>query len=508
MTVLDYLVIALYAVGMLAVGKYYARRAKTSDDYLLGGRKMSPFMIGISLFATITSTLSYLAYPGEMIRHGPMLFAQLAAFPAVFFIVGWGLIPWIMGQKVTSGYELLEARLGMTGRLIGSGMFVTLRMFWMASILYATSTAVLIPLLEIDPEQAYLWAPILSTVMGTLTLIYTAEGGMRAVVMTDALQSFIMFAGGILIVIVVSVTLGGVGAWWPTTWERHWDPPVFWFDASARTTFMGAFLNMLVWMTCTAGSDQMALQRYLATRDAPAARRSFGVHLVAELILSLLLALVGLAVLGYFMHYPELLQIGESVNSTADKLLPRFIVIGLPMGITGLVIAAMLSAAMSSLSSGMNSSSAVITRDFIARFRRLETAATTEQPEKPALTQAQQVRLERTVSVVIGVIAILLSTVVGSLAGNLIELCFKVVNLLTAPLFVLFFLALFVKWSTPLGAVAATVASVSVAVGIAFFGLFGLSQLLWTAPCALVAGVLAGMIFSPLGKSARPPAAG
>src|SRR5262245_60341321 len=109
MTFLDFLVIALYAVGMLAVGRYYSTQTRTTDDYLLGGRKMSPFMIGLSLFATLTSTLSYLAYPGEMIKNGPMIFASLAAYPFIMVVVGWFLIPNIVRQKgVTSGYELLE----------------------------------------------------------------------------------------------------------------------------------------------------------------------------------------------------------------------------------------------------------------------------------------------------------------------------------------------------------------------------------------------------------------
>jgi len=75
MQLLDYLVIALYAVGMLAIGHYYKRQVQTGDDYLLGGRNMSPFMVGVSLFAALTSTLSYLALPGEMIQHGPMILA-------------------------------------------------------------------------------------------------------------------------------------------------------------------------------------------------------------------------------------------------------------------------------------------------------------------------------------------------------------------------------------------------------------------------------------------------
>src|SRR3712207_3394614 len=131
MRFLDYAVLVAYALAMLAVGRYYATRTQTADDYLLGGRRMNPIMIGLSLFATLTSTLSYLALPGEVIKNGPMIFANLTSFPFVFMVVGFLLIPWIMRQRATSGYELLEARLGVTGRLLGSGMFVALRLLWM-----------------------------------------------------------------------------------------------------------------------------------------------------------------------------------------------------------------------------------------------------------------------------------------------------------------------------------------------------------------------------------------
>lgn len=485
---LDLAVIGFYALAMLAVGRYYKSRVQTSDDYLLGGRTMSPLMVGVSLFATLSSTLSYLAYPGEMIQNGPMMFAQLTAFPVVMLIVGWFLIPRIMKQEVTSGYELLELRLGRSGRLLGATMFMTLRIVWMAAILYATTNKVLVPLLGLAP----FWAPFIAAAMGLVTLVYSTEGGMRAVVMTDAIQSLIMCAGAIVVLLVVTVDLGGVGAWWPTVWAAHWQEPVFWFRADVRVTFMGAFLNMLVWMTCTCGADQMAIQRYLSTRDVRSARRSFGVNLLSEAVMATLLALVGLAVLGYFTQHSEGLAAGKSLIEQADELLPRFVVTVLPPGLAGVVIAAMLSAAMSSLSSGMNSASAVITTDFLGRVRQTRRS------------QQETVRVARVASAIIGMIAVLLSMFVGQLAGNLLELCIKVVNLLTAPLFVLFFLALFVPWAKPAGGVAATVASIGVAVGIAFFKLGGL-EFLWTAPASFVAGVVAGSLVSliPWGKQQR-----
>lgn len=479
---LDWLVIALYAVAMLAIGRHYSRRTETVDDYLLGGRRMSPFMIGVSLFATITSTLSYLAVPGEIVKNGPMILAQYAAFPLVWLLVGWWLIPAIMRQRdVTSGYELLEKRLGLTGRLLGAGMFILLRTFWMAAILYATCDKVIVPLFHLD----HAWTPWLCVALGTLTVVYTAEGGMRAVVMTDALQCLIMFAGAIVAIAYVTWSLGGVAGWWPTSWQPQWQEPVFWFQAGTRVTFAGACLYMVVWMTCTCGSDQMAIQRYLSTRDAAAARRSVCIHLVVDVVMMALLGLVGLAVLGYFNAHPEAFGPGASLVAAADELFPRFVESVLPGGLGGLVIAAMLSAAMSSLSSGMNSSSAVIVSDFIGRLRGT------------APTANEQIRVARLASVAIGVVAIGVSMVVPGLASNLLELCMKFVNLLTAPIFVLFFLALFVPWATPAGGFVATIVSVSVAVAIAFFKAAGL-EFLWTAPCSLAAGVAAGMLASLL----------
>lgn len=478
MTSLDFAVIGLYALGMLAIGVYYARRVRSNEDYLLGGRNMSSFMIGLSLFATMTSTLTYLALPGEMIKNGPVIFAEFLAFPLVFVIVGWWLIPHIASQPVTSGYELLEKRLGLTGRMLGGFMFIVLRIVWMASILYATAHAVIIPLFHLDESML----PYISLTMAAITFAYTVTGGLRAVVMTDALQAMLMMAGAIATIVVITFALGGVGNWWPSSWPSHWADPVFWPQPGAKRTIFAAFLNMAAWMTCTAGSDQMAIQRYLATPSVATARRSFGIQLISNILAAALLALAGLAVLGYFQAYPQDLKEGWSIMDSADKMMPHFIVIGLPAGITGLVIAAILSAAMSSLSSGLNSSAAVIVSDFFGRARGRK------------VDPAHAVRLARIVSIVVGLVAVALSLVIGKMSENLMELCIKVVNLLTAPIFVLFFLALFVPRSNALTAVIATIASVSAAAAASFA--WDSNWFLLSAPAGLTAGVVAGTIAS------------
>ena len=134
---LDWSVILLYVLGMLAVGWYYSLRTKTQEQYLLGDRQMKPLMVGISMFASLFSCISYLATPGEIIKYGPMILAGVLAYPFVALVIGWMMIPFIMRLKVTSAYEILDLRFGPYVRTLGSTLFLLLRLLWMSVIVYA-----------------------------------------------------------------------------------------------------------------------------------------------------------------------------------------------------------------------------------------------------------------------------------------------------------------------------------------------------------------------------------
>ncbi len=489
---LDWIVIGLYAVGMLAIGWYYARRTSTTEDYLLGGRSMAPWKVGLSLFATLLSTLTYLALPGEMIKFGPMVLSQLIAMPFVALVIGWLLIPFIMRLPVTSAYEILGNRFGLGVRLVGSSLFLALRLFWMSLVIYATASTVLIPILGL-PSSVVPWVCV---VLGLVTVVYTSLGGLQAVVLTDVVQTAIMFLGAGLILIVITVQLGGVGQWWPHTWPAHWQRPVFWYDPDVRFTFVGGFLSMFLWHTCTAGSDQMAIQRYLATRDAQSARRMFNISILANVLLWPFLGVVGVALLAYFGARPEAFPAGLTLEANADQLLPIFIVRGLPAGISGLVIAGLLAAAMSSLSSGLNSACTVIMADFLDRKGRV------------ARSEAQRVRRAQCVSWAVGIIVVALGALVGQVEGNLVELCHKIANLLTVPLFILFFMAMFIPWATAPGALVGSACSAAAAVAVGYFHVFGLT-FVWMMPAAFVIGASSGMLVSllPRGRAGRAGAA-
>jgi SSS family solute:Na+ symporter len=488
---IDWCVIAAYIFGMLAIGWYYSHRNVSTEDYLLGGREMKPLNVGLSLFAGLMSVISYLAWPGEIIKYGPMMLCIYFAHPLTYLVVGWLLIPFIMKLKVTSAYEILETRLGLGVRMLGSFFFLSLRLGWMAVIVYAASSKVLVPLMGL-PQWSM---PLLCAALGLITVAYTSMGGIRAVVLTDVIQTAILFLGAIVAIIVITVQMGGVAAWWPTGWAPHWPEPIWTYSSAARVTAFGAAFSTFVWWVCTSGSDQMAIQRYLSTRDAKAARGVMAVTLISDFVVGMFLAALGLALLGYFRFNPQLLPDGQSMIQDADQLFPRFIGIGLPAGLSGLVVAGLLAASMSALSAGMNSSCSVITVDLIDRFRRNKER------------QIDEVKRAKYVSLAVGLIVVFLSTFVGMVHGNLLEVCYKVVNLLTAPLFGLFFMAMFVRWSTGFGTIVGAVAGLVVVVAVNYWqeitGVKGIS-FLWAMPLALAAQVIVGALVSllPIGRRA------
>lgn len=479
LTSLDWLVILIYGVLMLWIGWYYSRKNKTKDDYLLGGRKMNPIAVGISLFATLLSTLSYLSYPGEMIKHGPAIFAGMLAFPFVYYAAGWWLIPRIMKMNVTSAYEILEYKLGPSVRYLATFMFLSLRFLWMATIIYVTVDVALLSVVPID--RSYI--PVIGIVLMVITIIYTAMGGLKAVVITDVIQSIVFMGGGVVSVIVVIFGIGSLTGWLPAEWPGYWKPPQIGFDMQERSTVGNAMLMLFVWYICTTGSDQLAIQRYLSTKDVQAARKSLKVSLYSNLFAKILLGLVGLAMLAYFTNNPHLLSDHGSLQDQADILFPRFIMVGLPSGVSGILIAGLLAAAMSSLSSGLNSVSSVISQDVLPHFRR------------GAKEKSQSLRAVKNLSYVTGAITMIMSLFIAQVEGNLFDVVAKVVNLFVAPLFVLFFMALFVPFSTVRGTLFAGFAAIAAAIGVAYFQVFGIT-VLWILPVSLTVGIICGVSFS------------
>lgn len=456
----DWTIIGLYGCSAIFLGWWYGRSQKSTQEYFVGSGQMNPLLIGVSLFATLLSTITYLSMPGETAGKGPVVLITALAYPAVFLTVGYWLLPVYMRHRVTSAYELLEKKLGLSIRLLGASMFLALRLVWMSLLVFLTAKAIV---LMIDPtdemgRQGKDLVPIVAAITGTVAVIYTSIGGLRAVVITDLMQTILLYGGALLVLLVVTYDFGGFG-WFPTTWQPNWDEqPVFSLDPKVRITMVGSLVSMFLWSVCTAGGDQTSVQRFMATTDARAARRALGVQMTVSFVVNLTLGLVGFALLAYFQSGADRLPGGMSVERNADQLFPHFVAWHLPIGISGLVVAGMFAAAMSSLDSGVNSITAVITTDFLDRFGL--------RPQ----TERNHVRVTRLLAFSIGFTAVIGSTFMKYVPGNIMAMTQKTSNLLTTPIFCLFVFALFIPFARPIGVWAGAICGTATAAFIAFSG--------------------------------------
>jgi solute:Na+ symporter, SSS family len=490
----DWLVVVVFGVLIVTVGVYCAKKQTDLKEYFTASGNMGSLVVGISLYATLLSTISYLATPGEIIKHGPAILCILLSLPIVYIVVGYVLIPSIMRYRVTSAYEILEQELGKSVRTLGAVMFVCLRLVWMGLILYMSARA-LVLLLGWDDSVV----PWLVTVIGFVSIVYTAIGGLRAVILTDVFQFMALLIGALLAIGVVTWWLGGVTAWWPRAWVSTWDRPlVFSLDPRERISMIGAVILGTQWWICTAGSDQTVIQRYMAVRDARAARRSFLINAVATVVITGSLALVGLALLGLYNSQPDLLPSGWTVQQNADELFPYFIGEQLPVGIAGLVLAGLFAAGMSSIDSGVNAVAAVMMSDLAGWFRGRKIT----QPE-------QDVVHAKYLVCVIGLITIGVGLAVGQVPGNFLEVSQKLTNLLVAPLFGLFFMALYVSWATPYGTLVGAMYGIGTAILVAFWDVLTGHEGLgfqWIGLYSLMVQIAVGCLaslFKP--RSEQPP---
>ena len=453
---IDWILIVIYGLGTICLGWYFGRKQKSTTEYFIGSGNMNPFLVGISLFATLLSTISYLSMPGEALGKGPVFLATILALPLVYWFVAYLLLPVYMKQRVTSAYELLEVKLGLSIRLLGATMFVALRLAWMSLLIYLSSKA-LVEMMGIPVAERTEWIQGVAIVAGLVAIIYTSIGGLRAVVITDFLQTMLLFGGAWLVIAAITWSLGGVG-WFPTEWQSHWDTqPLIDFDPRTRVTLFGTVIGFLIWYICTAGGDQTSVQRFMATEDLRASRRALATQLTAAACVAITLGLVGFALMGYFQANPDLIP-ADTLKSSADQLFPLFIAEFLPAGISGLVVAAMFAAAMSSIDSGVNSITAVVMTDYLDRFGW-----------KPK-TERQHVLFARLLAFGIGAIVVFASAYFDRIPGNITAVTQKTSNLLTTPIFALFCFALFVPFATPIGVWAGAICGTFTAVVIAFSG--------------------------------------
>jgi len=262
-------------------------------------------------------------------------------------------------------------------------------------------------------------------------------------------------------------------------------------------TVIATVVSSCVFMLCVAGSDQVMVQRYLTTRNMLAARRSYLLNNAAIGCISLTLGLVGAALLGFYRLHPEAIPPHLSLEKNGDAFFPYYISHYLPTGVSGLVVSGMMGSAMLALGSAINSIATVISKDFIDALR-------------PERTETAKVRTARLVAIAVGVVIIALSVAVGAVRGNLMEVQVKTIHLFICPMFGLFFLAMFVPFATPFGAIVGAIYSLAAAVVFAYWdAITGLPRLSfqWITTTALAVSLAAGTLLSLLPTRGRGRAA-
>jgi len=475
----DYVCVAVYMAVVVIMGLMLARRQQSSDDYFLGGRAMPWYAVGLSLVASLLSTLSYLGQPGEVIRHGvAFVMGTTLVLPLAFLIITFLLLPFFMRMRLTSIYEYLELRFGLVTRWIGAAMFVfVLRIPWMAVIVLTASRAV--AQITFDSARSMCsgtfnvdlthdgWVLTVLLSVGVLATVYTMLGGIKAVIWTDVLQ-FVVFLAGLTITIAIVARQTGTGPadWWHDATSVQHEFKLASWDLAERSTLLLAAIYTIAWFTFTFAGDQVAMQRYFTTPSLRAAIWSNLAYFGGLILIQILFALCGMALLTYYTQNPVELIPGVTDpkdSQVADSVFPHFIAYGLPIGVSGLLVAALFAAAMSSVDSGINSVTTVVTVDFLRRLRagrQLE----------------HELTVARLLTLAIGIGCTALAWVLMRLPDdwNIIDITVRTFDCALGPLGAMFFVGMFLPHVGQLAVIVSVASGFAVALVIAWW-----TELVW-----------------------------
>jgi len=353
-TALDFIVLIAYLIGTTLLGVWLGRDQKDAKDYFVAGKTIPWWAILFSVVATETSALTFISIPGLAYTTN-LGFLQIATgYLLGRIVVAYTLLPKYYQGDLVTAYSLLEKRFGVATRRFASITFMGTRALADSVRVFATAIPIALILGPIVPQEYLMPTAIL--VLGLLTLIYTYHGGMRAVVWTDVVQTAVYLGGGLAAFWILGNRVSG--GWGSIIGDAGAAGKLRIFDLylgfdRPLTLFAGllggAFLSM-----ASHGADQLIVQRLLAASSIKDSRRALigsGVAVIAQFSLFLL---IGLGLWSFYAH---------RAFPVPDSIFPDFVVNHMPTGLRGLIIAAVLAAAMSSLSGSMNSLAAATTHD-------------------------------------------------------------------------------------------------------------------------------------------------
>ncbi len=409
---LNTLILALYLAGMIGIGLFFSRKQKNAEMFFLGGRRLPWLAVAMSMYASLTSAVTYLGLPGTAYSENIALIIVCIMSPMVAPFILLLFYPLYHRLQVTTSYEYIEKRFGAPARYGVAGLFVLARLGWLGTVIYAPAMAMAIV------TGIPLWACI--CMMGILATAYTALGGLAAVVWTDVIQFVILVAGAIWVAVSLIHGIDGgadtIMALAKETGRLHiadWKLDLF--AMSGPIVAISFFFQLMQ----DYGTDQVTVQRLMATGSMRKTVKAVAFNACTDFFIIGLLLFIGLALFAFFQNA----DLPASI--TGDKVMPYYIIQYLPQGISGLLITAVFAAAMSSMDSGINSIATVIINDFMK-------------------TTGTEVRLARILTIVLGVFATALAFYVSTI-GGIIKAFASFMSLFSAPVLALFLLGILTR---------------------------------------------------------------
>ncbi|XP_076643027.1 sodium-coupled monocarboxylate transporter 2 [Halictus rubicundus] len=451
---LDLIDCAVFA-GMLGIsaviGVYHAYKSRKSTDavreYLVGGQNMSIFPISMSLIASYISGISILGLPAEMYVYGTQFWCVVLADSFVSLTMAFVYLPVFYGLGITSSYEYLKLRFNDAVRLMGSVIFLIKMLLYIPLVIYVPALA----FNQVTGINLHAVALLVSVVC----IFYTTLGGLKAVVWTDAVQTIVMFGGVVLVAVYGTIRVGGLDF----VWEKNRDTGRIDFfnmdlDPTTRHTFWSVVIgNYLNWLA-TCSVNQAMVQRCLAMPNLKMANATIVIMAIGIIIIVSLSCYTGLVLFAAFHDCDPVKtkQIGKS-----DQLLPFFVMelaASIP-GLPGLFVACVFSAALSTMSTGLNSMSGVIFEDIIRPCLR-----------GPVSNVATSRTMKATV-VAIGIVCVALVFLVEKL-GGLIQAGKSLSSITAGPLLGMFTLGMFFPSANSAGAMVGGLLGLSLVAWISF----------------------------------------
>ncbi len=360
LTVADILIVVAYFVGTVWLGARFSGRQKSSSNYFLGNRNLPGWAVGLSMFATITSSWAFLALPAKAFASDLQYLMAVSAIPiAAWISVRW-IVPLFRERIRLSAYEYLEHRFGLGARIYGNLAFLIVHFGKMAAILYLLCLAIA----GITGWNIFL----LIAVVGISTVAYTIVGGIEGVVWTDVAQGFLLLFAGV--VALGFIIFGGV-ADAGTVLGTAWDAGKFKlintnFSWTSSNTLVLVFFGLNFYLQKYV-ADQTVVQRYLLASTTAQAGRALWLSSFLLMGVWLLFMSVGAVLWAYYQAGNG--TVPPEVLAKPDRVFPYYIGHGMPAGMPGLILAGLLAATMSTLASDLNSLSAVAYDDYYRRLR-------------------------------------------------------------------------------------------------------------------------------------------